>query len=90
VLTQELSQSRKQYFELLKAYQELESASQVQTHSQFEVEELREQSMSMRAQIEEFEAERMKQLDMMATIIQRNEELENELKIVTRALELQS
>ena len=56
----------------------------------FEVEEMREANLSLSAQIRELEQERANTLDNMATIINKNEDLQKEINILTKALDLQS
>ena len=74
----------------MKAYQELEQrftdqASHVQ--SNFELEEL---NQSIMAQIRDLEGQRETTLDNMTVIIRKNDDLQRELSILTRALELQT
>lgn len=42
----------------------------------------------MKSRIEELEGEKTVQLEVMATIISKNEELEKEISILTRALQI--
>ena len=58
-------------------------------NSSFEVQELREMNESLVQRITEMESEQSIQLETMGTIIAKNEELQRELSILTRALELQ-
>jgi len=74
LLSNELALSRKQYFELLKAYKELEETLDTKNacvagSSSFEIEELREINASLTARIEELESERETTLSKMFTII---------------------
>ena len=61
----ELSQSRKQYTELLKAYQDLE----LRSHAGFEMVEERECNKSLVAKVEELVYERSATLENMNTNI---------------------
>ena len=53
------------------------------------MQELREMNESLVQRITEMESEQSIQLETMGTIIAKNEELQRELSILTRALELQ-
>lgn len=80
----ELAHSRKQYHELLKAFEEL----QLQQHDTFEVEELKDTNQALMQKVQQLEQDNSHTLNQMSVIIGKNDELQQEVNVLIKALEL--
>ena len=86
LVTVELAKSRKQYHELMIAYEELQSKQQ----SSFQIEEVKETNNALILRVHQLEQENSHTLEQMSIIIAKNDELNDKIQLLSNNLHQQS